>query len=67
MPSDYYYNNHGGEDAKVMYQDLLKNKDKLFFSDKLFNISLIHSPISLLDKDVSNHLKKCDLILWVSI
>ena len=63
MPSDYYYNNHGGEDAKVMYQDLLKNKDKLYFSDKLFNISLIHSPISLLDKDVSNHLKKCDLIL----
>lgn len=63
MPIEYYYNNHGGEDAKVMYQDLLKNKDKLYFSDKLFNISLIHSPINLLDKDVSNHLKKCDLIL----
>ena len=63
MPIEYYYNNHGGEDAKVMYQDLLKNKDKLYFSDKLFNISLIHSPISLLDKDVSNYLKKCDLIL----
>ena len=63
MPREYYYNNHGGEDAKAMYQDLLKNKDKLYFSDKLFNISLIHSPINILDKDVSNYLKKCDLIL----
>ena len=63
MPRDYYYNSPQGEDAKAMYQDLLKNKDKLYFSDKLFNISLIHSPINLLDKDVSNYLKKCDLIL----
>ena len=63
MPRDYYYNSPQGEDAKVMYQDLLKNKDKLYFSDKLFNISLIHSPINLLDKDISNYLKKCDLIL----
>lgn len=63
MPRDYYYNSPQGEDAKVMYQDLLKNKDNLYFSDKLFNISLIHSPINLLDKDISNYLKKCDLIL----
>lgn len=63
MPRDYYYNSPQGEEAKVMYQDLLKSKDKLYFSDKLFNISLIHSPINLLDKDISNYLKKCDLIL----
>lgn len=63
MPIEYYYNSVQGKDAKVMYQDLLKNKDNLYFSDKLFNISLIHSPINLLDKDVSNYLKKCDLIL----
>lgn len=63
MPRDYYYNSPHGENASTMYQDLLKNKDKLYFSDKLFNISLIHSPICLLDKDVSNYLKKCDLIL----
>lgn len=63
MPREYYYNGLQREDAKAMYQDLLKNKDKLYFSDKLFNISLIHSPINLLDKDISDYLKKCDLIL----
>ncbi len=63
MPKDYYYSSHGIENAKVMYQDLLKNKDKLYFSNKLFNISLIHSPICLLDKDISNYFKNCDLTL----
>lgn len=63
MPIEYYYSKVNGEDAKIMYQDLLKNKDKLYFSNKLFNISLIHSPICLLDKDVSNYFSKCDLIL----
>ena len=63
MPIEYYYNELGREDVKLMYQDLLKNKNKLYFSNKLFNISLIHSPICLLDKDVSNYLSKCDLIL----
>lgn len=63
MPIEYYYSKANGEDAKIMYQDLLKNKDKLYFSNKLFSISLIHSPICLLDKDVSNYFSKCDLIL----
>lgn len=63
MPCEYYYNNSGKEDAKIIYQDLLANKDKLYFSDKLLNISLIHSPISMTDKDVSNYFKKCELIL----
>lgn len=63
LQEEYYDNKDNKEDVKFMYQDLLSNKNNLYFSDKLFNICLIHSPRCLMNKDINNYFSKCNLIL----
>lgn len=59
---EYYYNKYNREDYSLMYKDLLDNK--LYFNDKLYNISLIHSPNCLLDNKIKTYLNnKCNLVL----
>lgn len=61
LPYEYYYNKKNEDDYAVMLEHL--NKIKLYFSDKLYNICLVHSPNGMLNKKIRNYFKKCDLML----